>query len=185
MNETMKAIVETAKKMEELIKDEKFKARFVSCKTKEEIEALMKENGIENSEDYFASIEALAGMTGKDGIMELSEADLDEIVGGWSTPTWARMLINLVPVVGPIYTTIEDVSNIEDGGSIAARILMGVVQVAVDVGTTVTGTGLAGNVIKAVAGKKIADAGARVAIGLGMTAIRSGQGYAGGLLSGR
>ncbi len=178
------ALAKTARKMEELIKDEGFKAKFAGCRTEEEADSLLKENGIENGKDYFESIKLFADAAGKGGMMELSEEDLEEIVGGWHTPSWARMLISMVPVVGPIYTTIEDISNMSGGGNIAARVLMGVVQVAVDVGTTVSGTGLMGNVIKLAAGKKIAEAGARFAIGAGMTAIRGGNGVAGGILAG-
>lgn len=178
------AISKTAKKMEELIKNEEFKSKFVCCKTEDEMSSLLKENGIENGKDYFASMTVFAGMTGKNGTMELSEDELEEIVGGWRIPGLARFVISMIPVVGPIYTTIEDVSNMSGGGNIAARILMGVAQVAVDIGTTVSGTGLAGMGIKAALGKTITDAGARVAIGLGMTAIRAGQGYAGGAMAG-
>ena len=127
-----------------------------------------------------------ASAAGKDGMIELSEEDLEEIVGGWHTPSWARKLISMVPIAGPIYTTIEDISNMSGagGGSIAARVLLGALQVAIDVGTTVTGTGIAGNLIKVAVGKKITEAGARFAIGGAVAAIRSGQGYVGGVLGG-
>ena len=47
------AITATARKMEELIKDEEFKSKFIGCRTEEEAESLLKENGIENGKDYF------------------------------------------------------------------------------------------------------------------------------------
>lgn len=176
------AICKTAKKVEELIKNEEFKSKFENSSTEEEVTALLKEHGIENCKDYLASMTMFTGVASRTGVMELSEDELEEVVGGWSSPGWLRTMVSMIPVVGPLYTMAEDISNMSGGGNIAARVLLGALQVGIDIGLTMSGTGLAGIGIKAALGKTITDVGARVAIGAGMAAIRAGQGYVGGLL---
>lgn len=78
-------------KIKELVEDQEFVKKLLSCEEPEQVQKLFADNGVEISlEDVKALGKALAAMAESDG--ELSEDDLEAVAGGSAWDTIRKIL---------------------------------------------------------------------------------------------
>lgn len=124
----MKAVLESIEQTngvsEKLKNDKKFLEEVKKCKTEKELYDKYIEYKYTNlsPEDFKKAFKTKLDAIAKEGTIELSEEQLDAVVGG-SVSEWFSRVTNLIPIVGGFVATTIDIAcgNVKGAGNIAAR----------------------------------------------------------------
>lgn len=180
----MKFTTEQISKITEITQDEKFYSEIENAKTAEDVQAVFERFGLQFTIDEVNSImnpdinEVNATLDKFTGLRELTEDELDDVVGGsfWSV---FKNVVGFVPIVGTAAKLVCDLADgsLTGAGNIAARVGLTLAVGMFDAVATLATGGLL-TVAKTAFTSGISAVGGKLAVFAGVTALKGGTSMA-------
>lgn len=179
----MKAALDSYDKNQELAEkirnDKEFLAEVRTCKNEKELYDTYVKYGYADIpfDDFKKTFEARVQNLAKSGVTELTEDELDAVVGGSFWGVFSSV-INVVPFVGGFASAITDLctGNLHGAGNIAARFAGATVKCLFDTVTTIA-TGGIFTIAKTVASAGFSAAAGSIGISAGVMALSGGGNF--------
>lgn len=166
-----------ADKLQELLKDSNKAEEFTKINSEESFNKFCQENDIPAGEKFLPVLYTLSYKNADK--MQLSEEELDAVVGGVSVWGIFKFAIGLVPFVGTLAQTICDLADgsLRGTGNIAARFALSAVSAMFGAVGSLAESGLM-DIASTLMSKGFSAIGGQVAIWGGTTGISAGTGMA-------